>query len=94
MGTCADMTERVNRISNNISRMGCQYEFMMRMAQPGILCPDDQTIVELVKTHDYMISGFRQTMPMCDGMDELTNRMVSTCVTTVQCNNFVCRYSQ
>ena len=77
------MAGRMNEMSNNMSEMGCQYEFMMRMAQPGVPCPDDETIMAMVKSHDYMMGGFRQTMPMCDGMDEMTNRMVSTCMTTV-----------
>ena len=64
-------------MSNNMSQMGCQYEFMMRMSQPGVPCPDDQTIVEMVKSHDYLMSDYKQTMPMCDEMDELTTRMVS-----------------
>ena len=64
-------------MANNMSEMGCQYEFMMRMTQPGVPCPDDQTIVTMVKNHDYMMSGFKQTMQMCDGMDGLSTRMVS-----------------
>ena len=92
--SCDDMRVKFNEMSNNMSQMGCQYEFMMRMAQPGVPCPDDDTIVELVKTHDYMMAGYEQTMSMCDGMDEMTNRMVSTYLTTVQCNNFVCHFSR
>ena len=71
------MAERMVVMSNNMSEMGCQYEFMMRMTQPGVPCPDDQTIVTMVKSHDYLMSDFRQTMPMCDGMDGLTTSMVS-----------------
>ena len=56
--------------------MGCQYEYMMRMAQPGVPCPDDKTMMTLVGTHDYMMSTYQQTMSMCDGMDTMTNRMV------------------
>lgn len=64
-------------MSNNMSEMGCQYEFMMRMAQPGIPCPDDDTMMTLIKSHDYLMSDYTQSMPMCDGMDKMTTRMVS-----------------
>ena len=64
-------------MSNNMSEMGCQYEMMMRMSQPGMNCPDDQTIVSLLSSHKYLMSDYTQTMPMCDGMEEMTTRMVS-----------------
>ena len=67
----------VDEMSTNMSEMGCQYEFMMRMSQPGTPCPDDDTIVDLILNHDYMMSSFKQTMPMCDGMNDPV-RMVST----------------
>ena len=66
----------MTHMSGNMSEMGCQYEMMMRMSQPGVPCPDDATIVTLVNTHDYLMADYTQTMPMCDGMDTMTNRMV------------------
>ena len=70
-------------MSNNMSEMGCQYEMMMRMSQPGVTCPDDQTIVSLLSGHKYLMSDYKQTMPMCDGMEEMTTRMVSV----IWCDN-------
>ena len=67
----------MEKMSTNMSEMGCQYEMMMRMSQPGVTCPDDQTIVSLIGSHKYLMSDYTQTMPMCDGMDEMTTRMVS-----------------
>jgi len=67
----------MDEMSNEMSEMGCQYEYMMRMTQPGVPCPDDKTLMTLVKNHDYLMSDYTQSMPMCNGMEEMTNRMVS-----------------
>ena len=64
-------------MSMNMSGMGCQYEMMMRMSQPGVTCPDDQTMISLISSHNYLMTDYTQTMPMCDGMEEMTARMVS-----------------
>ena len=66
----------MDQMSTEMSRMGCQYEYMMRMSQPSNPCPDDSTIMSLVSYHDYMMTGFEQTMDMCDGMEVMTSRMV------------------
>ena len=73
----------MDKMSTNMSEMGCQYEMMMRMSQPGMNCPDDQTIVSLLSSHKYLMSDYTQTMPMCDGMEEMTTRMVSV----IWCDN-------
>ena len=64
-------------MSMNMSGMGCQYETMMRMSQPGVTCPDDQIMISLIRDHNYLMIGYKQTMPMCDGMEQMTARMVS-----------------
>ena len=74
------MRDRIDEMSNNMSEMGCQYETMMRMAQPGVPCPDKETLMSLLGGHDYMMSGFTQTMPMCEGTEDMTTRMVSMIV--------------
>ena len=63
----------MNEMSTEMGRMGCQYECMMRMSQPG---SDDSTIMSLVNYHDYMMTGFEQTMDMCDGMEVIYNLVV------------------
>jgi len=68
-------------MSTEMSRMGCQYEYMMRMSQPGSACPDDSTIMSLVNYHDYIMTGFEQTMDMCDGMEVISSKMVNA----IQC---------
>ena len=73
----------MDRMSHDMSEMGCQYEMMMRMSQPDVTCPDDQTIVSLISGHKYLMSDYTQTMPMCDGMEEMTTRMVSV----IRCDN-------
>jgi len=67
----------MDQMSTEMSRMGCQYEYMMRMSQPGSPCPDDRTIKAVVRYHDYMMTEYVQEMEMCSGMDHMSNAMVS-----------------
>lgn len=69
-------------MSGNMSEMGCQYEYMMRMAQPGVPCPDDKTLLTLWANHEYMMTDFKQTMSMCNGMEDMDSRMVSSYIIT------------
>ena len=57
------------------TEIGHMDEYTMHMSQPGSNCPDDSTI-SLVNYHDYKMTGFKQTMDMCDGMEVMSNRMV------------------
>ena len=75
--SCKELEKMVEEMATNMSEMGCQYESMMRMAQPGVPCPDDNTIKTLLRSHQYMMTDYNQTMPMCDGMEKLPTRMVS-----------------
>jgi len=68
----------MDQMSTEMSRMGCQYEYMMRMSQPGSPCPDDNTIKAVVRYHDYMMTEYVQEMEMCSGMDRMSNALVST----------------
>jgi len=74
----------MDQMSTEMSRMGCQYEYMMRMSQPGSPCPDDNTIKAVVRYHDYMMTEYVQKMEMCSGMDSMSNALVSIylCVLT------------
>lgn len=69
----------MEKMSTEMSRMGCQYEYMMRMSQPGNRCPNDKTIKAVVLYHDYLMTEYKQEMAMCSGMDTMSNAMVSKC---------------
>ncbi|XP_065910554.1 uncharacterized protein [Dysidea avara] len=74
-GSCNEMEASMDQMSTEMSRMGCQYEYMMRMSQPGTPCPDDNTIKAVVQYHDYMMTQYVQEMDMCNGMDRMSNAM-------------------
>ena len=79
----------MDEMSTEMGRMGCQYEYTMRMSQPGSDCPDDSTIISLVNYHDYMMTGFEQTMDMCDGMEVMSSRMVCVTLYVMHCVCYV-----
>ena len=54
----------------------CQYEYMMRVSQPDVPCPDADTILSMLQSHDRLMSVSSRNDGMCSGMDQMSTMMV------------------
>ena len=56
--------------------MTCHYEYMMRLSQPDVRCPDPVTIQSMLQYHYHLISVSSQNGGMCSGMIHPSNTMI------------------
>ena len=60
--------ETYDNSSREIDRVTCQYKYMMRVSQPDVPCPDDNTLKTLLESHNHLMSVSSQNDGMCNGM--------------------------
>ena len=46
----------------------CQYDYMMRVSQPDISCPDKLTILSMLQYHNRFMSALTKNKEMCSKM--------------------------
>ena len=50
------LTEVFDNDTAEVDEAICQYNYMMRVSQPDVPCPDSLTILTLLEYHDYLMS--------------------------------------
>ena len=56
--------------------MTCHYEYMMRLSQPDVPCPDPVTIQSVLQYHYHLMSVSSQNGGMCSGMTYPSSTMI------------------
>ena len=54
----------------------CQYEYMMRVSQPDVPCPNVSVMMGMLKKHTHLMSVSNEKAEMCHGMNLPSTMMV------------------
>ena len=61
-------SEASGDFTGEINIATCQYDYMMRVSQPDVPCPDNLTILSMLQYHNQLMSVPIETEEACKGM--------------------------
>ena len=64
--------------SEEVDHVTCHYDYMMRLSQPDVPCPDAATIQSMLEYHEHLMAVSSQNSGMCSGMAYPSTTMVSS----------------
>ena len=62
--------------SREVDHVTCHYEYMMRLSQPNVPCPNAATIQSMLEYHEHLMSVSTQNNGMCSEMTYPSSTMV------------------
>ena len=62
--------------NKELDHVTCHYDYMMRLSQPDVPCPDPATIQSMLQYHYHLMSVSSQNGGMCSGMTYPSSTMV------------------
>ena len=79
----SDSSDKEFNSTEEFDNATCQYEYMIRVSQPDVPCPDNHTILSMLQYHNHLMAVSKENEEMCEEMHyptRMNSMMVCTCV--------------